>query len=57
MPPLPWGEDTEPYERSECGGVGEGLCPVDSAHPLTQLQLGRKLPRLRNPLPTGEGPV
>ena len=53
--PLPLGEDTKPYERSELGGVGEGLCPVDRADPLTQLQLGNKLPSLRNPLPVGEG--
>ena len=45
----------KPYERSELGGVGEGLCPVDRADPLTQLQLGNKLPSLRNPLPMGEG--
>jgi hypothetical protein len=38
---------------SECelGGVGEGLWVIDSAHPLTQLQLGNKLPSLHNPLP------
>jgi hypothetical protein len=75
----------EPYERSELGGVGEGLCGLDRAEPLTaatseqvrksrclshrrggrgvtertysltQLQLGNKLPSLRNPLPLGEG--
>ena len=45
----------EPYERSELGGVGEGLCPVDRTDPLTQLQLGNELPSLRNPLPMGEG--
>ena len=45
----------KPYERSELGGIGEGLCPVDNAQPLTQLQLGNKLPSLRNPLPMGEG--
>ena len=45
----------KPYERSELGGVGEGLCPLDSAQPLTQQQLGNKLPSLRNPLPMGEG--
>jgi hypothetical protein len=55
IPPLPLGEDTKPYERSELGGVGEGFCPIDSAQPLTQLQLGNKLPSLRNPLPKGEG--
>ncbi len=26
-------EDMEPYERSELGEVGEGLCPADSAQP------------------------
>jgi hypothetical protein len=45
----------EPYERSELGGVGEGLCPVDRADPLTQLRLSSEPPSLRNPLPTGEG--
>jgi hypothetical protein len=45
----------KPYERSELGGVGEGLRPVDRADPLTQLQLGNKLPSLRNPFPLGEG--
>jgi hypothetical protein len=35
----------------ELGGVGEGLRPVDSVQPLTQLQLGCKQPSLRNPLP------
>jgi hypothetical protein len=25
----------QPYERSELGEVGEGLCPADSAIPLT----------------------
>jgi hypothetical protein len=45
----------QPCERSELGGVGEGLCPVDRADPLTQLQLGNELPSLRNPLPMGEG--
>ncbi len=49
--PSPVGEDMEPYEHSELGGVGEGLCPVDRADPLTQLQLGNKLPSFRNPLP------
>jgi hypothetical protein len=45
----------EPYERSELGGVGEGMCAIDGAEPLTQLRLGSKLPSLRNPLPMGEG--
>jgi hypothetical protein len=37
------------------GEVGEGFCPIDSAHPLTQLRLASKLASLRNPLPMGEG--
>ena len=41
----------EPYERSELGGVGEGLSSLDSAQPLTQLRLASKLASLRNPLP------
>jgi hypothetical protein len=45
----------KPYERSELGGVGEGLCPLDSAQPLTQLQLGNRVPSFRNPLPMAEG--
>jgi hypothetical protein len=45
----------KPYERSELGGIGEGACAIDRAEPLTQLHLGNKLPRFRNPLPTGEG--
>jgi hypothetical protein len=28
---------------------------LPTAHPLTQLPLGRKRPSLRNPLPMGEG--
>ena len=41
----------EPYERSELGEIGEGLCAIDRAQPLTQLRVGSKLPTLRNPLP------
>jgi hypothetical protein len=44
----------EPYDPGldpgELGGVGEGVCVIDGAQPLTQLQLGNKLPSLRNPL-------
>jgi hypothetical protein len=81
----------EPYDPGldpgELGGVGEGLCSVDGAQPLTaatrqraaksrclskgrdgsfdpgdpqpltQLQLGNKLPSLRNPLPKERGVV
>jgi hypothetical protein len=39
----------EPYERSELGGVGERLGVIEGAQPLTQLQLGSKLPSFRNP--------
>jgi hypothetical protein len=53
--PLLWGEDMEPYDPGldpgELGGVGEGLWAIDNQQPLTQLQLGNKLPSLRNPLP------
>jgi hypothetical protein len=49
----------KPYDAgpdpAELGGFGKGLCAVDSAQPLTQLQLGNELPSLRNPLPRGEG--
>ena len=41
----------EPYERSELGGIGEGLWVIEGTQPLTQLQLGNKLPSFRNPLP------
>ena len=51
----PLGEDIEPYERSELGGVGEGLCLIDKAQPLTQLRLASKLASLRNPLPKERG--
>jgi hypothetical protein len=33
--PSPVGEDMEPYERSELGGVGEGLWLIDSAGPFS----------------------
>jgi hypothetical protein len=49
------GEDTKPWERSDLGGVGEGLCAVGRTEPLTQLRLGSKLPSLRNPLPKERG--
>jgi hypothetical protein len=32
----------EPYERSELGEVGEGLCPADSAQPLTAATSDRR---------------
>jgi hypothetical protein len=31
----------EAWERSDLAGVGEGLCAIDMAHPLTQLRLIR----------------
>jgi hypothetical protein len=38
-PPLPLGEDMEPYDpelvEGELGGVGEGVCLSGSAQPLT----------------------
>ena len=45
----------EPYERSELGGVGEGLSVIKGTQPLTQLQLGSTLPSFRNPLPLERG--
>ena len=33
LPPLSSGKDMEPYERSELGGVGEGLWVLDRAFP------------------------
>ena len=45
----------EPYEQRELGRVGEGLWPIDSTQPLTQLRVSSKLLTLRNPLPRGEG--
>jgi hypothetical protein len=36
------------------GEVGEGLCAIGRAHPLTQLRLANKFASLRNPLPMGE---
>jgi hypothetical protein len=49
----------KPYDPGldpgELGKVGEGLRPIDNPQPLTQLQLGNKLPSLRNPLPKERG--
>ena len=45
----------EPYERSELGGVGEGLCPLDNPQPLTQLRVSSKAANSAQPSPTGEG--
>jgi hypothetical protein len=52
---LSFGRGYEALRACSLGGVGEGLCPIDKAEPLTQLRLGSKLPSLRNPLPLGEG--
>jgi hypothetical protein len=46
----PVGEDMEPW-RLRLGGVGEGLCAIEGAEPLTQLRLASKLASLHNPLP------
>ncbi len=55
-PPLShWERICSLTSESELGGVGEGFCAVDRAHPLTQLRLAAKAASLRNPLPTGEG--
>ena len=40
----------KPYQLCWLGGVGEGYWVIDSAQPLTQLQLGSTLPSFRNPL-------
>jgi hypothetical protein len=50
--PSPVGEDMKPYQLGWLGGVGEGLCIIDRAQPLTQLRLASELASLRNPLPS-----
>ena len=45
----------KPHEQSELGKVGEGLCAIDKAEPLTQLRLTNKFASLRNPLPLERG--
>ena len=47
----------EPYERSELGGVGEGLSSIDRAQPLTQLRVSRKAANSAQPSPIGEGDI
>jgi hypothetical protein len=42
-------------DPGELAGVGEGLCPADSAQPLTQLQLGSLAAKLSQPSPKGRG--
>jgi hypothetical protein len=50
----------EPYDPGldpgELGGVGEGLCPVDSAQPLTRCDKRSKIASLAAS-PKGEGHV
>jgi hypothetical protein len=41
----------EPWLQSRLGGIGEGLCAIGGAEPLTQLRLASKLASLYNPLP------
>lgn len=57
--PLPLGEDTEAYDPGidpgELAGVGEGLCPSENTHPLTQLHLGSKAAKASHPSPIGRG--
>lgn len=42
-------------DPGELGGIGEGFCLADSAHPLTQLQLGSAAAKLSQPSPFGRG--
>ena len=42
-------------DPGELAGVGEGLCPVDGAQPLTQLQLGSTAAKLSQPSPNRRG--
>lgn len=45
------GRGYEALSLQRLGEVGEGLCAIGRAGPLTQLHLGSKLPSFRNPLP------
>lgn len=58
QPPIPQ-TDTEAYDPGidpgELAGVGEGLCPSENAHPLTQLHLGSKAAKVSHPSPIGRG--
>jgi hypothetical protein len=45
----------EPYERSELGGVGEGVGAIGSAQPLTQLRLIAIGDKSAQPSPNGRG--
>ncbi len=51
----------KPYEQRELGEVGEGLCVIDRAQPLTQLRLTTyakaSAVSLCNPLPLERGRV
>jgi hypothetical protein len=41
----------EPWLQRSLGGIGEGLCAIGGAEPLTQLRLASMLASLHNPLP------
>jgi hypothetical protein len=43
----------EPYERSELGGVGEGVGAIDRAQPLTAATSDQRS-QVSRPLPMGE---
>jgi hypothetical protein len=45
----------QPYERSELGGVGEGVWAIDRAQPLTQLRLIAIGDKSAQPSPIGRG--
>jgi hypothetical protein len=45
----------KPYEQSELGGVGEGLCAVNTADPLTQLRHRQLAAKSAQPSPDGRG--
>jgi hypothetical protein len=45
----------DPWERSDLGAVGEGVCPVDKEDPLTQLRLIRFAHKSTQPSPDGRG--
>src|SRR5690606_16279534 len=55
LPPLPWGEDTEPrLPKAGIGEVGEGRVLSGEAPPLTNLRIGRKRPCCAILSPWGE---
>ncbi len=55
--PSPNGRGYAGLRACSLAGVGEGLCPIDGAQPLTQLRVSSKLPTLRNPLPKERGSI